>query len=379
MSTLSRQEIPPGADLWEQVQPAWRALLAATGEPSAFLSEIWIETWLETFAERMRTAALIWRDSEGQEIGCVLLSRGAGRFGPFRVSRSFLNASGAPEVGCDHNDVLALEGYRAEIIDDLARVVLGLGADEFALQGVRDTLFEEMRTRWPSRTWTGHGSESPYVDLAKVRASGEGYLAQLSSNTRSQIRRSIRLYEERSGEACVEIAGNPEEAVAWLDELVELHESTWQERGEAGAFRGEAREFHRALIRSTVPNSGRDELRSDIVRVRFGEETIALLYNTVYRGRVSFYQSGVRYADDRKLKPGLVAHVLAVDRYLASGEVEYDFLGGEPQPVQYKRSLSTDVRSLYWARLHAPSVKMGALGATRRVWRVVRGEGDDSS
>jgi CelD/BcsL family acetyltransferase involved in cellulose biosynthesis len=111
------------------------------------------------------------------------------------------------------------------------------------------------------------------------------------------------------------------------------------------------------------------------VRLSFGDEAIGFLYTLTSGGSVCFYQSGLKYHPDNRLKPGLVTHVLAAEYLLENGADEYDFLGGEPVPVRYKRSLSTDVRMLAWLHLPAPSLKMQAFYAVRRLVRALRSGG----
>ena len=83
-----------------------------------------------------------------------------------------------------------------------------------------------------------------------------------------------------------------------------------------------------------------------LLELRAGEEIIGVLYNFVYRGRVYFYQSGFRYSEDSRLKPGLLSHYLAIRHCLAQPILtEYDFLAGD---AQYKRSLAADLRPLTW-------------------------------
>ena len=372
---VTLEVVPPGPDLWPTLRPAWATLLERTGEVSAFLSEGWISAWIHAFAERMSTSGLLWRDAAGQPVGCALISVGSNRVGPLRISSAFLNASGAWEVGCDHNDVLVVDAHRAQVYDDLVSILRSTGADEVRLKGVRRDLYRELSRRWPYTGWDSYCSESPYVDLVGIRASGRPYLRHLSANTRGGIRRSIRLYEEALGPASVEVAGGPAEALAWFDELVELHERSWRIRGQEGGFKGNARAFHQSLIRRSAGRSGGEGLAVDLVRVRFGGHTVGLLYNVVYQRRVLFYQSGLRYDADGRLKPGLVSHALAVDHYLRCDDFEYDFLGGESEPVQYKRSLATDRRPLHWAQLVSPGPKMALLRNLHLAWDRVRGRG----
>jgi hypothetical protein len=60
------------------------------------------------------------------------------------------------------------------------------------------------------------------------------------------------------------------------------------------------------------------------------------------------FQSGFRYEEDSRIKPGLVCHALALARYADEGALEYDFLAGDGQ---HKRSLATGTRTLTWTTL----------------------------
>ncbi|MEQ1855832.1 MAG: GNAT family N-acetyltransferase [Longimicrobiales bacterium] len=245
-------------------------------------------------------------------------------------------------------------------------------ADEFALVGVREELYQELWARWPEPAREGHLSESPFVSLDELRASGESYLSHLSSNTRSQVRRAVRLYGERFGEPEVRAACSSQELYGWFDSMASLHAKRWHGRGKSGAF-GDAkiRDFHLGLLKRVFHGQAK-ELRAEILRVSFGAEAIAYLYQLRYRGRVNFYQSGLAYHGDNRLKPGLVAHALAVEHYLTGGESEYDFLGGEPEAVRYKRSLATSRRMLAWIELPSPNAKMRVLRGARLAWRGIR-------
>ena len=273
-------------------------------------------------------------------------------------------------MGCEHNDVLALAEYRDQVLDDLVRVFREINADELALVGVREKLFEELASRWPGSDWNGRRSESPYVSLSRIREAGRPYLSELSSNTRAQIRRSIRRYQERFGEPSVEVASSAGQAVAWFSEMVTLHEERWRAMGQLGAFaNAEVWGFHERLIEQAAEENHGNGLSVDLVRMRFGDEPIGFLYNLVYRRNVHFYQSGLRYHDDARLKPGLVAHALTIEHCIERGDDEYDFLGGDRRPVRYKRPLSTGARKLAWIELQAPSAKMIALDGLRRFRR----------
>ncbi len=271
---------------------------------------------------------------------------------------------------------MSVEAVRSVVLADLVSLVLAGAPDELDLAGVRTATLERLRGHWPTHTLQGFASEAPFVDLEAIRDSGSDYLSHLSSNTRGQIRRSHRLYEERLGPARLSVARDDSEAQEWFSELVEIHARRWAREGVSGAFsRSTTLAFHRDLIREAqVGGRCRDRLGVDLLRVEFGDTTVGLLYNLVHQGCVHFYQSALVYHnDDPRLKPGLVSHALAVERSVELGDREYDYLGGSPEPVRYKRSLSTDVRHLYWVQLAAPKLKMRLIGGARALRRRILG------
>jgi CelD/BcsL family acetyltransferase involved in cellulose biosynthesis len=187
------------------------------------------------------------------------------------------------------------------------------------------------------------------------------YLARLSRNTREQIRRSWRIYGEQ-GPLAVEAAADLPEALAMLDELAQLHQDSWTARGKPGAFASKRfTAFHRDLIRRVFPKGG-----VQLLRIRAGSAVIGLLYNFVHARRVYSYQSGLRFSDDNRLKPGLVAHVAAIRYCREAGLLEYDFLAGEDR---YKHSLSTDARMLTWLVFERSTLKMRAIRLLRGLKR----------
>lgn len=369
---LPFDRIGPGGDLWSKIGPGWARLTQEGGLTSAFMSPEWTECWLQHYGQSRNTRAIVAKDEAGSAVGYGLVSAGTGTVGPIPVSQTYLNASGVPGIGCDHNEILTAPQYRRSLLRSLIQEASSLRTDEIALEGVGPDLVSDFEAALGRPYWRGYSSESPYVDLVGIRASGKPYLSSLSSNTRSQIRRSLRAFSAEYGPSRVDVAATPDEKSAWLDELIGLHEATWERRGEAGAFDGSL-PFHRTILERTAGQTDFDELRVDLVRVRFGDTTLGVLYNLVLRGHVQFYQSGLFYPEDRRLQPGLVTHALVIEHYLTSGEERYDFLGGEPEPVRYKRSLSTDADPLVWANFSSSRPKMSTIRLLRRAWRM-RGE-----
>lgn len=179
---------------------------------------------------------------------------------------------------------------------------------------------------------------APHLDLARLPAGP--VLDALSANTRQQLRRSLRAWEER-GAIRIEIAV-PDQADSFLTELAALHQRYWTGRGKPGAFAAPFFErFHRALLGRAGEGQS-----IDLIRVAAGERIIGYLYNFVHRGWVAAYQSGFDFSGDAdRLRPGLVCHLQALEHYRRAGARLYDFLGGE---ARYKRSLANAETPLSW-------------------------------
>lgn len=373
-----RYEVLSGAGLWERLDPMWRAALSRSGSTSPFLTAEWVEAWLGCFSERADVRALIWRGDGEEVLAAALLARGEKRWGPVPVGRVYLNAPGIDGVWCEQNDLLCEPAERAALLPGLVSMARELGGEELVLLGAKEELLRELRVAWPGRTVEGFASEAPYVALDDLRSSGTDYLDALSSNTRWQIRRSKRLYEEMYGVPSVTIAGTSAEALDFFDDLVALHEARWRARGETGAWGDpDVVRFHRALLAGACFGNEPARLGIELARISFGSTAVGYLYNLRFRQRVSQYQSGHHYEDDPRLKPGLVCHAMAVERCLERGDLEYDFMGGTPHALRHKTSLATDAHRRFWVELQAPSPKMRALTSLRRTRRRMLGRSEE--
>jgi CelD/BcsL family acetyltransferase involved in cellulose biosynthesis len=72
-------------------------------------------------------------------------------------------------------------------------------------------------------------------------------------------------------------------------------------------------------------------------------EPLAALYSIAWNGKIHFYQGGRRVDLPAKLRPGIVAHAMAIELAIDERFREYDFLGGD---VRYKLQLATASRPL---------------------------------
>jgi CelD/BcsL family acetyltransferase involved in cellulose biosynthesis len=267
---------------------------------------------------------------DGADVALGLLGAGQGR--------SWLNETGdavADSVFIEWNGVLVQRGREAVVGRALHHAVRVAGP--LVLSGVDGaTLAAAAKAGWTDVRATRF---APCVDLSALDGD---YLATLSANARGQIRRSMRLF---GAEPRLERADSAVAAQEFFAEMVEVHQAAWRARGRPGAFAdASVVRFHRALIDRGWPLG-----QVDLLRVSAGGRHVGSLYAFVRDGRVLSYQSGFCYNADKRLKPGLVCHALAVGFYAERGCHTYDFLAGGDR---YKRSLAGGGESLHWAVLH---------------------------
>lgn len=340
------------------LEDAWRDL-ESRAEPVFFLSWPWIGCWLAMVERRV---LVLEGKADGRIVALGLLC-------PAEGGAVYLNQTGNPDadrIAIEYNGMLldravAADGAR----QSLQAIVDGVGpawnecylrglSEEFASAIVAGGFRARMRSRSPTA----------YVDLVALRDAGQDYLQSRSANTRAQVRRSIRRYEER-GTLRLESARNVTEGLAFFESLGVLHKRYWASRNVPSAFSGAFfQDFHRRLIETCLP-----EGRIELLRLSAGGTEIGYLYNFIHHGTVSYYSSGFVYEDDNRLKPGLVAHTLCIERHIAGDAARYDFMAGE---ARYKTSLGQKGPEIFAYVLERPGLALMAKRGLRWVrsqWR----------
>lgn len=349
----------------------WREL-EARADCSFFQSWTWIGSWLKALPDSTALSVLTAKDA-GTVVGlCVLGRRFARRHGFVGVRGWFLNETGDPALDTltvEHSGVLAQRGIERAVLGAVARRLIESAPpwDEFRLTGIESRnadLYVEAFAA--AGSCTVKNAEAPYfvVQLDEIRRQGGDYLAALSSNTRSQLRRSLRDYS-KTGPVTMRIAESRAEAGDYLAKLRELHQSYWTARGAPGAFATPfANGFHGNLLAEGIP---RGEIQ--LALIACGDQPIGYLYNFRHRGVVSNYQSGIRYTDDSHLKPGMTAHQLLIEHSLRAGDSKYDMLMGDQR---YKKSLSTEEGRMRYLTIQRNRMRFRLEDAARGLVRAVR-------
>jgi CelD/BcsL family acetyltransferase involved in cellulose biosynthesis len=332
---ITLESLPPR----ERLQAWWRDL-EAKADLTFFTSWSWIGPWLDILPTTLRKHLLIAKQ-DGAIVGLGVVVKGRAhlmRAMPVMCWR--LHATGIHDI-----DDLTIE-YNGFLLDKRCANKVEQSMLDFLLKrtGIKrfevsmgNARFADLADPAPKGILVRSNFRKSYlVNLERVRDTEGGFLATLSGNTRSQIKRSLNAYQGELGPIRVEPAQSEEQASAFFDELKSLHAQTWSERGKHSGFATSpvAHRFHMALIANAF---GKGEVQ--LLRISAGTSIVGYLYNFVHRGRVIFYQSGFNYGLlDKHDRPGLVCHALAIEHHGAHAGLHwYDFAAGD---YRYKTSLA---------------------------------------
>jgi Acetyltransferase (GNAT) domain len=363
----------------------WQDLEQSIGNTGLTNSWFWIKTWLDNYSDTVQPAFAFGMLDE-QPIGAALITKATHRVRGVPIPAVHLGTAGEPKkesafvecnrllVAPEHLDVFAtalLQTLRQRFHWSELRL------DGFVPKHADALMRSGANVGLPFRT--KEEERSPAFDFEK--AQDEGYqdvISALGSNTRYNIRRSIRLFDSSFGRQKIEWAETREQAKDIVRELIELHEKRWQRVNAPGAFQTErVKRYHEDLIDalSLWPQGS-----LIIFRLKHGETTIGCLFNFIDQdGHILSYKSGFPLFEDNRLKPGLVTHVICMQECQRRGFAEaecskarllkYDFLTGESL---YKEQLSNTASTLTWATAER-GLGPWLIGKARPLFQLARG------
>lgn len=337
------------------VERYWKALLQKSDQ-HYFLSWGWISTWIKSLEGKVDVRFIVGFHHDEPVLSFFIGVVTKKKFGIFPYRTLSLNSTGSSYFDAlylEYNGILKDPSVQFSI-EDLILTVKNMSWNEFLLPGLAYSFVKETNVLTNSEKrsiWVLVDEESPacYVDLEQVRSNDLDYLRLISSNKRSQIRRSIKEYE-KNGKIEVIEAQNVQQAHELFSEMVILHQKEWESRGRAGAFSNEyLLQFHKDLISSRF-----DSGEIQILKIFNSSMVIGVLYSFILNGRVYFYQSGLNYLPGNIYRPGMVSHYFSILHNAKNGRIYYDFLAGD---AAYKISLATDSQPVYWLRLFRNPLK----------------------
>lgn len=336
----------------EKIREIWTSLLARC--PHAYyLSWAWIGNGIKCLPHDSDLHLIVGFRNERPVIAFFVGSRTTIRHKFFKIRKLSINETGDP-----YFDLTWIE-YNAVLIDPEITILLGyllkltpMKWDEFIMTRCAPIYQPNLQLDDPeSKDYNLSivDMRSYYVNLDKVRRNNDDYLALISSKKRYQIRRSIKEYE-KMGQILLSVAENTEDAINIFNELSQLHQKAWTERGFPGSFSNEYFDrFHKKLITERFEYG-----EIQLMKVTAGDHVLGCLYGFIYRGQFLGTLSGFNYLPGHLYSPGLICHYLAIIHYARMGLNCYDFLEGDDD---YKRSLSTDYNIMQNIRVQKVNIK----------------------
>jgi CelD/BcsL family acetyltransferase involved in cellulose biosynthesis len=324
----------------------WRSLEAAA-RPSFFTSWQWIGTLLAAVPKSSRPMLLRAR-SGNETVAMALLGANDRRrwHGLVRSRSLYLNETGDPHFDSpmiEHNAILAAADYETVVWEAVLSWFSGPGR-ELHLSSSRLRLPEEAveargltRVEWLAISYS--------VDLDRLKESDGELYPVLSANSRQQLRRTFR-YFEQFGPLHLSAPANVAEVLTFFTSMKALHRASWERRGKPHSFTAEFFEpFHQLLIERNFVEGG-----IQLLKACAEERVIGYLYNFRLGNRVYAYQSGFDDADRRE-RPGILAHALAIAHAFQTGAQVYDFMAGRNR---LKESFATRCEPMLWQVVQQP-------------------------
>jgi CelD/BcsL family acetyltransferase involved in cellulose biosynthesis len=345
-------DLHDGADRDEALAADWRELAELRGNP--FLTPEWFRSCAALAGAGEDDFVLVWR-RDGEVRGVLPLTRSRRRL------LKVLRFAGAPFA--DWLTPVCRPEDERQMATDCA---LWLGSERKAWDLLELTRLE-VEGAWPAALW-----EAPGGRLASARPQsrdvlpfirfGEGgyeeYLAGLSRNRRSQLRRKRRKLESEHG-LVFSMTTREEDLEEDLGTFFRLHEERWEERGGSAALSAEWKQVHSRFAAAALE---RGWLR--LWTASLDGEPGAAWYGWRIGERYCFALSGLRNGTE-PLSLGTVMLARTIEGAAGEGALVYDMLRGD-EP--YKRGFETGRREaeslVLGRRLHPATLASSGLERT---------------
>lgn len=301
----------------------WNALLRASAANSVFLTWEWAAAWLDVVHPTPRLAVITVRDAGGELLGIAPFYHAPMRFlrvAPIRA----LRVLGDQFSGSEYPDL-----------------ILRKGAEDPAIAAIVQALREQVKwdCLWIKNASGQSGVESRFEALChrggfpfhrrpcsfaveQLPESYEAYLATLSGNARSSMRRQAKALRALGSLTLVR-CDDGRQTPAMLDTLYRLHNLRWNAVGQKGSFE------RKPLMRAFYDAFASVALRNDWLALYVLEldgKPLAAQYGYVYDGVYGQMQEG--FDPDAPEGAGNVLRAMAIEDLICRGVRTYDFLGG---------------------------------------------------
>jgi CelD/BcsL family acetyltransferase involved in cellulose biosynthesis len=344
-------------EAFAELETQWNQLLAISNSDTITLTHQWLLTWWDVFNEDRELCLLLARDN-GALIGVAPLSKRTVRhYKILPLRRIEFLASGeceADEICSDYLDFIVHPERDKEILAAFLDFLLDKENDwnELVLTDIAGLSpnLPHLREVSESRDLSWQVTREQICIFVPLPEEHSSLLANLSSQKRKRINKDRRVAKEQ-GIVAERFANPSEEFDAAFNTLVRLHQERWTSEGFPGSFASvKFSRFHRELISKIVEMGW-----VQVWLLKNNDDTIYAIYDFVYGGKISHYQSGMGTSPKSLLSPGFLLRDLSIEYAITQGLKECDFLKGDEK--SYKFSWHGGTRPIIQVRLAKASPK----------------------
>lgn len=341
------------------IQQQWLSL-EQQADCAFFLSWAWVGTWLKTYSPQA-IVLQAWHQNNIVALG-IVVEQTERRHGIVFSKTLRLHQTGkadCDQIFIEYNGFLTHRQYdKAQLETALIGYInKHFSWQELTLAGIEQQQFSRFQQQLALPVYQ-HWSTATYgVDLCALSQAKISYAATLSANTRYQINRCLKLYQQKGEVKLVRMA-SPEAALASFHNMASWHIARWGDGPQQSGFvNAKFLQFHENLLLTVAENV-------EVLELQVAAETIASIYNFIYNNKVYFYLGVAKPETSKQLKPGLLCHFLAIAHYQELGFSYYDFMGGE---ARYKQQLAQKQQQLLEVSFQRPLLRFRLEGLARRI------------
>lgn len=361
-----------------RLKDIWCHVFAHT-TPNFFISWQWISAWLMSIDKSLDfiyTTSLEVADPLNLEIlspddvyGCAFIHKNT----QFDIKHfvfqqpTFLNRTGVladDQMWIEYNDFLVSKQHGEQARDSLSNYVLRQ-TNASLIMGISQTkLVTDLCKRNKWQYMAVSESRAFQKSLLAEHQDLEKLIADFSKNTKSQLRRSIKLLKQND-DIEMNLAESSTQAIDWFHESGEFHKVLWQSSTQGSGFDNATFvAFHECLIEQCFE-------RNEVLIAKFtlAKKSVGFIYGFMFNNTFYFYLSALAKSPNPKIKLGLVAHLYLMQALAAKQMNTYDFMGGS---ARYKESLSDKSTALGFYRITRNKTLFSIDSTLRKVKKKLR-------
>jgi CelD/BcsL family acetyltransferase involved in cellulose biosynthesis len=352
-------------DCWESLialSSKWNDVLSESSSDNFFLTWEWISSWWTAYAQNFELFVLICSDITGTVLGIAPLYRATATGKNVSPNSRTLRLIGDGSDDADNFNLLIRHGFEricvSAILDRLEKGGESWDLVELNSMPTESVIAKELLNQFGERGWPYVVNRTPHL-IVELPKSWEEYASKLPRKVRQTWNRKRRRAEKKF-KVALQHCCDPEKIADGLRSLVELHQKSWESRGNSGKFADDRRRAFYNMITERANARGWLDL------------WILTLDGVAVSARYGFRYGNTRYAMQAGSDPnhaayavGTINEVLVIAELIKQGVRYYDFLAGDDP---YKLEFGPEQRQYLNVRCARPHTPMGvALSAERSI------------